>query len=136
MRLAFLAVLLVLAALANGCGAAASSAGDFEGEEQAVAEVVERIQSAGEGGDATEICDEVLATALRDAIAESGSTCEQELDKAITDADDFDLEVEEVTVDGAEATARVRGRDGDAERVRELQFTREGDDWRATALGS
>ena len=136
MRRALLTLPLLLAALAAGCGASASSAGDFEGEEKAVAEVVERLQTAGEGGDAERICNDVLAEALREKIAEPGSTCEQEVDKAITDADDFHLDVEEVTVSGTEATARVRGRIDDADRVRELQFVREGADWRASALGS
>jgi hypothetical protein len=130
-----LALPLVLAALAAGCGGA-SSASDFEGEEQRVADVVERLQTAGESGDAEEICNELLAPALRDDIAAAESSCEEELDKALQDADDFELEVEDVTVSGTEATARVRGRDGEAQRVRELEFVREGADWRAADLGS
>ena len=55
---------------------------------------------------------------------------------AIKDADDFDLDVEDVTIDGNQATAKVKGRDGDEDRVREFEFVREGRDWRATSLGS
>jgi cell division protein FtsI/penicillin-binding protein 2 len=132
---ALLAVPLVLAALAAGCAGSPSSAGDFQGEEKRVAEVVEKLQSAGETGDAAEICDEVLAKQLRDQIQEAGSSCEQELDKAIKDADDFDLEVEDVTISGKTATAKVKGRDRGEERVREFQFVREGAAWRATDLG-
>src|SRR5918992_3921740 len=94
------AVPLVLAALAAGCGASASSAGDFEGEEKRVADVVERLQSAGETGDAAEICNEVIAQELRDQFQEAGANCEQELDEAIKDADDFELDVEDVTITG------------------------------------
>jgi hypothetical protein len=130
------AVPLVLAALAAGCGASASSAGDFEGEERRVADVVEKLQSAGETGDAAEICDEVLASDLREEMRAAGANCEQELDKAIQDADDFELEVEDVTVSGDTATAKVRGRDGGEERVRNFEFVREGSGWRATSLGS
>jgi hypothetical protein len=133
---AVLAVPLVLAVLASGCGASASSAGDFEGEEKRVAELVEKLQSAGETGDAAEICDEVLAADLREQIQAAGANCEQELDKAIKDADDFELEVEDVTISGDSATAKVRGRDGGEERVRDFEFVREGSDWRATSLGS
>jgi hypothetical protein len=136
MSRAFLAVLLALAALASGCGASASSAGDFEGEEKRVAEVVEQLQSAGESGDAAEICSEVLAADLREQIQEAGANCEQELEKAIEDADDFELEVEDVTISGDSATAKVRGRDQGEERVRDFEFVREGQDWRATSLGS
>jgi hypothetical protein len=131
-----LAVPLVLAALATGCGASASSAGDFEGEERRVADVVEQLQSAGETGDAAEICNEVLSQQLRDQIQEAGASCEQELDKAIDDADDYELEVEDVTISGNSATATVRGRDRGEERVRDFEFVREGRNWRATSLGS
>jgi len=133
---ALLAVSVVLAALASGCAGSSSSAGEFEGEERNVAEVVEKLQTAGETGDAAEICDEVLAKAVREQIQEAGSTCEQELEKAIKDADDFELDVEDVRIQGNRATAKVKGRDEDEDRVRDFEFVREGADWRATSLGS
>jgi uncharacterized cupredoxin-like copper-binding protein len=132
---ALLAVSVVLAALASGCAGSSSSAGEFEGEERNVAEVVEKLQTAGESGNAAEICDEVLAKAVREQIQEAGSTCEQELEKAIKDADDFELDVEDVTVQGNSATAKVKGQDQGEERVRDFEFVREGDEWRATSLG-
>jgi len=136
MRRSFAAVPLVLAALASGCAGSASSSGKFQGEEKRVADVVEKLQSAGETGDAQEICDQVLAKSLADQIAAGGSTCEQELDKAVKDADDFDLDVESVTIDGNTATARVKGQDGGADRVRTFEFEKEGSNWRATNLGA
>jgi hypothetical protein len=135
MARAHLAVPLVLAALASGCAGSSSSAGSFEGEEKKVADQVEKLQTAGETGDAKAICDDVLAKSLREQIQAAGSDCEQELDKAIKDADDFDLEVEDVTISGNTATAKVKGRDRGEDRVREFQFVREGADWRATDLG-
>jgi hypothetical protein len=136
MSRASLAVPLLLAALAAGCGASGSSAGEFEGEERRVADVVEKLQSAGETGDAAEICNEVLASELREEMQAAGANCEQELDKAIQDADDFELEVEDVTITGDTATAKVRGHDGGEERVRDFEFVREDGGWRATSLGS
>jgi uncharacterized cupredoxin-like copper-binding protein len=136
MRLSAIAVPLVLAALASGCAGGASSAGDFQGEQKQVADVVEKLQSAGETGDAKTICDDILSKALADQIKAAGSTCEQELDKAIKDADDFDLEVESVTIDGNTATAKVKGRDRGADRVRTFEFSKEGSSWRATSLGA
>ena len=136
MSRARLAVPIALAALAAGCGASASSAGDFEGEERRVADVVEKLQSAGETGDAAEICSDVLASDLREEMEAAGVNCEQEIDKAIQDADDFELEVEDVTISGDTATARVKGREGDEETVRTFEFQRERNGWRATSLGS
>ena len=135
MARALLAAPLVLAALAGGCAGGSSSAGDFKGEEKKVAETVEKLQTAGETGDAAEICNDILSKGLRDRIQAAGSSCEQELDKAIGDADDFDLDVEAVTISGSTATAKVKGRDDGQDRVRDLKFVREGSDWRATSLG-
>jgi hypothetical protein len=136
MRRPLAAVPLVLAALAAGCAGTSSSANDFEGEQQRVADVVEKLQSAGETGDAKEICEQVLAKSLADQIKAAGATCEQEVDKAIKDADDFDLEVESVTIEGDRATAKVKGRDRGADRVRTFEFEKEGSNWRATDLGA
>ncbi|MGI8780966.1 MAG: Rv0361 family membrane protein [Solirubrobacteraceae bacterium] len=135
MSRALVALPLVLAALAAGCAGNPSSTSEFEGEEQNVADTVEKLQTAGETGDAKTICDDLLASALREQVQAAGSTCEQELDKAIKDADDFDLEVQDVAITGDTATARVEGRDRGAERVRTFEFVREGTDWRATAVG-
>ena len=135
MRRSLLAVPLVLAALVAGCTGGASSTSDFEGEQKNVADVVEELQSAGETGDAQAICAEIVAQSLADDIRAAGASCEQELDKAIKDADDFDLEVERVTINGDTATAEVKGRDGGEDRVRTFEFERDGTDWRATSLG-
>jgi len=135
MARALLAVPLALAALAAGCASSSSSAGDFTGDEKKVADQVEQIQAAGESGDAAAICDDVLAQSLRDSIAVAGSNCESEVDKAIKDADDYDLEVEDVTISGDTATAKVKGSVGDEDAVRDFEFVREGKDWRATTLG-
>ena len=123
----FAGLLLVLAAARSPAAPARPRPpGDFEGEEKAVADQVEKLQSAGETGDAKVICDEVLASALREQIQAAGSTCEQELDKAIKDADDFDLDVEDVTIDGDQATAKVTGKADGKDQVRDFEFVREG----------
>ena len=136
MRRSVLAVPLVVAALASGCGGEPSSAGDFEGEEKQVAELVEKLESAGESGDAQTICAEIVAKGLSEQIAAAGSSCEAEMEKAIEDAEDFSLDVEDVTIQGDSATARVKGRDRGADRVRTFEFERDGKSWRATNLGS
>ena len=52
--------------------------------------------------------------------------------KAIEDADDFELDVRDVTISGSTATATVRrGDDGPTET---MEFTQEGGQWRATSL--
>jgi hypothetical protein len=136
MRRSLLALPLVLAALAAGCTAQSSSSADFDGEQQDVAEVIDKISSAGQTGSGQEICDDVLAKGLADRMAAGGASCAQELDDALKDADDFDLSVESVAIDGDTATAEVKGRDGDEDRVVTFELERTGQDWRVSSLGA
>jgi hypothetical protein len=136
MRRSLLAVPLVLAALAAGCAGGASSSSDFQGEEKKVADQIEKLETAGKSGNAKEICTDVLAKSVSDQIAQAGSSCEEELDKAIKDADDFSLDVEDVTINGNTATAKVKGKEGGKDQVRTFEFERDGSSWRATTLGT
>jgi hypothetical protein len=135
MSRALLAVPLALAALVAGCTQSQSSARDFQGEEKAVADQVEKLQTAGERGDAQQVCDDVLAEKLRDAVSAPGSNCASELDKAIKDADDYELTVEDVAIDGNQATATVKGEAGDQESTTKFSLVREGGTWRITSFG-
>ena len=49
----------------------------------------------------------MLAGSLVKQIEQAGSSCEVEIDKAIRDADDYDLEVQDVTISGDTAPVRV-----------------------------
>jgi hypothetical protein len=128
-----LAILSVL--FLAGCGAAAqesSSVEKFTGDERAVAQKIEDLQQAGDRRDPEKICTEILAKSLVTQLEAAGVTCEDEMKKAIEDADDYQLDVRDVTISGSTATAEVqRGEDGPTET---MEFTREGNDWRATAL--
>ncbi|HWM10247.1 MAG TPA: hypothetical protein VNO82_12930 [Solirubrobacteraceae bacterium] len=128
--------LLAATALA-GCGAQAestSSADKFKGDERAVALKIEELQEAGEGRKPEDICSQILARALVTQLEAAGTNCADEMEKAIDDADEFDLEVLKVSIDGSTATAEVRrGDDGPTET---MEFAKEGDQWRATSLSS
>lgn len=64
----------------------------------------------------------------------AGTDCATEMSKAIEDANEFNLTVEKVTVNGNTATAEVKqGDDGPTET---MEFTREKNSWRATSLSS
>jgi hypothetical protein len=129
----FAAAPLVLAALAlSACGQGQSSSADkFTGEQQRVAQAVEDLQSAGASRDEAELCSRVLAKDLVDRLAAGTRSCTQEVERALGDADEFDLTVQSVQVSGTTATARVKdGRD----RVQTLRLVREGSDWKVAAL--
>jgi len=120
----------------TGCGAQTqpSSVDTFQGAEREVAQKVEDLQEAGQGRNPEDICSDILAARVVDDLKAAGTDCQQEMQKAIDDADDFELEVLDVTVNGTSATARVR--QGDDGPTKTMQFTREGGQWRATSLSS
>jgi hypothetical protein len=128
------ALALLLFAVA-GCGAQAetSSADKFSDPDQkAVAEKVEDLENAGRRGQADDICSDILAKTLVSQLDAAGTDCATEMEKAIADATEFDLEVQKVTITGNEATAEVK--QGDDGATETMNFTKENGDWRATAL--
>ena len=133
MRRPFL-LLPVLAAVLAGCGTT-SSATNFAGAEQGVAEQVEALQSAAEASDGDEVCGQLLSGRLRESMRADGASCADQVEEAFADADDFELEVERVRVQGDNATARVRARIDGAERPRDLALVRERGGWRIDSLG-
>jgi hypothetical protein len=129
-----LAPALLLLALA-GCGAQSqqSSTDRFDNPDQkAVAQKVEDLEKAGKTGKPEDICSDILAKSLVSELDAAGTSCQTEMQKAIDDANNFDLEVRKVTIAGNEATAEVQ--QGDEGATETMTFTKEGDDWRATAL--
>jgi hypothetical protein len=132
MRLALLP-LLVLALAGCGTQTTPSSVDRFSDPDQrAVAQKVEDLEDAGKSGKAEDICSDILAQSLVSQLDSAGTDCKTEMQKAIDDANDFNLEVRKVTISGSTATAQVqRGKDGPTET---MEFAREKGQWRATGL--
>ena len=129
------AALLATAALAaGGCGAAqTNSSSKFKGDQGQVAKVVDDLSSAGQKKDAAKICNNILSKSLVAQLKAAGGDCQQEMKKAIDDADSYDLQVQGVSIDGNQAQARVRqGKKGP---FATFQFVKETGGWRATSLG-
>jgi outer membrane murein-binding lipoprotein Lpp len=128
-RLLAIAAALTALALA-GCGQSGSSAEDFEGEEQRVAEVVEDLQELSVDDDARSICRTLLAPQLQRA---ARPDCTRAVDEALKDADSYELDVTDVRITGTNARARVEaGRDGD--QVETIELVRVGRDWKISRL--
>ena len=131
-RLFAILALLLLA----GCGSAASqpsSVDNFKnGDERAVAQKVEDLEDAGSNREPEQICNDILARSLVQELEAAGADCAAEMKQAIDDADNYELDVRDVTISGGTATATVRR--GDDGPTGKMEFTREGNDWRATSL--
>jgi PBP1b-binding outer membrane lipoprotein LpoB len=130
----FLPVLLAALALGGCAQAQTSSTSKFKGAEAEVAQKVDDLAKAGRTGKPDNICSDILAKSLVDQLKAGGTDCATEMQKAIEDADDFDLQVLDVKVTGNTATARVRR--GDKGPTETMEFTRESNQWRATSLSS
>src|SRR5919197_1616500 len=131
------ALALLLTAAAAGCGtqSQSSSADKFKNADQkAVAQKIEDLESAGKRGKADDICSDILAKSLVAQLDRAGTSCGSEMKKAIDDANEFSLTVENVTVNGSTATAEVK--QGDKGPTETMQFTKENGQWRATALSN
>jgi hypothetical protein len=124
------AVALALA----GCAAQQDPSADrFQGAEREIAELVDDLASASRNGDGEEICTRILSSELAEELA-AGEECKDEVGKAVADANDFDLEVRDVTVTGR--TARAEVRQGDEGRTATFEFERGSGGWRATSLAA
>jgi hypothetical protein len=120
----------------SACGTApAKQEGKFKNTDQAaIAKLVDDLASAGRAGNAKKICTDILAKQLVDELKSAGGDCETEMDRAISDAQDFDLRVKDVKVTGTTATAQVS--QGETTNVATFAFVKEKAGWRASALGS
>ena len=127
---------VLAAALLAGCAGqpVADNADDFEGEERAVAEVIDDLSSAGSDRDAAGICATILTEEVSAALKQGSSDCEDVLEDQLSDASDFELDVKSISIDGDTATAEVEGPVNGEEVVQTLTFERQGEQWRLAAL--
>jgi hypothetical protein len=132
------ALLVALPFALGACGQTAkNSATDFQGDQRAVAQTVEDLQSFARKGDTAKICTELLARNLVSRIqSTSKSTCDKGLKDALADADAFELQVKKVTVTGDKATAVVEAQGGKKNRTETLQMVRERGAWKIASLGA
>jgi hypothetical protein len=125
--------LAIAAVLALGVSACGSTESEPETPQEAITQVVDNLSAAGQRRDADRICKEVLAKRLVAELKTAGGDCVTEMDRAIKDATDFDLTISQIKITGNSATARVRqGEDGD---TAVFSFVKEGNAWKASALG-
>ena len=122
---------LALAAALAGCGQAPTSANDFKGADKAVAQTIEDLQSNAQGRKPVGDLPRRALDRAGEQAEDVGQRLRGEIEKLTGDADDFELEVTDVTVTGNTATARSRraGRD-DKNAVDDVLARQEDGDWR------
>jgi hypothetical protein len=127
--------LLGAAALLAGCTQPqSSSTGDFKGDEKDVAQVVADLADDAARNKQSHVCGEILSARLEKAVA-GDSSCPNEVKKAFEDADANTLDVDDVTVTGEKATAKVSTKNGDATVSRTFRFVKADGSWRIDSFG-
>ncbi len=119
--------------MAAGCGGddAESNADKFGGDEQEVAEVVDRLGASAREGDVKTICEDLITVGLQRSVRQaSGTSCGEEFTKNVV-SDDTRYEVDDVTVQGERASAKVVDQE---DRRSTIQLQRVGGDWRIAAF--
>ena len=133
MRPALLLSLLALSLAACG-GEPRDSAEEFAGAEAAVAAAVEDLESAARDDDTEAVCTKLLAETLLTRLEQRGTNCERAVKDAFDDADSLDLTVDDVTINGARASARVTSGTGANQKTDTLELERVGAAWRISSL--
>ena len=135
---AALVAALATAALAAGCAPSTSSSSNstskFKGDARLAAQTVEDLQAAAKDGDNAKICTQLLAPSFAGRIGGSGRGCKNAVENAVKDADSIDMTVQQVTVNGDTATARVKLETGKKDRIATFHLQRDGNRWKIQSL--
>jgi hypothetical protein len=130
-----LVLLCFLAFWLSACGAEPrDSAKEFTGDERAVAAAVEDLESAARDDDSEAVCTKLLHESLLTRLEQRGTSCKSAIDDAFDDADSVDLSVEDVTITGSRATARVTSGTGSNTKTDTLELEKVGAAWRISSL--
>ncbi len=130
-------VVCALAIALAACGAAPrDSAKEFKGAERGVAATVEDLESAARDDDPNAVCSKLLAERLLATLRQQGTRCITAVRQAFQDADSFDLTVDDVSIRGTRASAKVTSGVGSKEKTDTLQLERVGAGWRISSLSA
>jgi hypothetical protein len=128
-------VLCVLALVLSACGAAPSdSAKDFSGAERDVAATVEDVEDAAIKDDPDRFCTKLLSDSLLATLKKQGTNCAMAAKQAFKNADSTDLTVDDISISGTTATARVSSPSGSDEKTFTLELEKVGAGWKILAM--
>jgi hypothetical protein len=134
-RPALLALPAALAVALTGCaGQQASSAGNFKGDQKAVAQTLDDLAKAARDGDEKTVCTQILARALVSALDAHGG-CRPVVYRQLKQADLPTLDVKSVAVHGRAATARVTSKVSGHDQTQTVTLVNEAGRWRVSGLG-
>jgi hypothetical protein len=125
-------IALLLSTLAlSGCTAADqhASAGSFKGAERDVAQTIDDLKAAR---DPEEVCSRIFTDAFAKSLEADGHDCVDEVQATIRDTANTDMKVDDVTVSGDRATAKVSQNGKSAT----FELQKSGESWQISSLGA
>jgi len=132
------ALLCLLAVAFAGCGGAAprDSAQEFKGEKAKIADPIEALETAARDRKPEVVCSQLLSDRLLAQLKEQGTNCKTAVKEAFDDADSIDLTVDQITIAGSKATAKVTSGTGSDKKSDTLELARDGVIWKIDQLRS
>lgn len=126
----------VLALMLSACGSTTprDSAESFDGAEKAVAAAVENMETAAREDDPERLCTQLLSPKLLETLEQQGTNCATAVREAFEDASSVELTVQDVTVDGDTASAKITSGSGSNEKDDTLQLEKAGAGWKIASL--
>ena len=130
------ALICLLAVVIAGCGSSAprDSAEEFSGEKAKVASPIEALETAARDRAPEIVCSQLLTERLLAQLKETGTNCRTAVKEAFDDADSVDLTVDQITISGDKATAKVTSGKGSDKKSDTLELTRDGVVWKIDLL--
>jgi hypothetical protein len=137
-RTAPAAALAALALIATGCTTAgstsSSSTGNFKGEQKLVANTIDDLSTAASKRNQGQICSTLLASDIVDRLDARGG-CTKLINRALKDADTYDISVRSIQINGDKATAQVTSKVGNKDRPGTLQLVKQDGRWKVSSFG-
>ena len=117
------------------CGATTTvSTSAFKGEQQKVAQAIAHLQSHATALEAKKICSEDLAAARVAQLNTAPGGCKKALESQLKQIDSFETTVQSVQINGATATAHVKGVIGGKKSIQTLTLVHEGGKWKVSSV--
>jgi hypothetical protein len=136
---AFVLPAALAATLLAGCGASTTNnAEDFQGDQKAVAQVIDDLEKASKGAnpDTKEICNTIFAKAVADKLRQGSDDCQDAVKRQLKDVSDSDITVKRIAVNGNTAVATVVSSVNGDDATQTLNLSRDGQTWRIASLAA
>ncbi len=95
-----------------------------------------QIEKAARADDADTVCERLFTSDRLSVLKAQGTNCKTGVKDSFKDADSFDITVDDVTITGDTATAKITAGTGSKKKSETLTLKRDGTAWKVDSLAS